>query len=280
MGVMMIFSAAPSLKDARFTHANGAVCTRSGQAVVPIIRLGDEALPGAEGGVFLLDATALHAEALLHAAQRLTERFDKVAVAADGRPVLLRAPDPDGRGVRDLVKRPELLAAFVSAALQASAQTPVSLLMPFVSTADQLACVRHTMEQTMRTLTEQDLPFDELTELGAELATPAAVLCSRALASEADLLFLAVDRLAELTLACPLATPEFSSLLQAGASALLRLIEVAVGNAHLAGRRIFLGGQLCEQEGLLPHLIAMGVDGITTTSEGYGELCRRIRSCL
>ena len=280
MGVMMIFATAPSLADARFTHASGAVCTRSGQAVVPVTLLSGEELPGAEGGVFLPDTTALHAEALLHAEQRLARYFEKVAVAADGRPLLLRAPDPDGKGVRDLAKRPDLLAAFVRAALQASAQTPVTLLFPFLDTAEQVACVRNTVEQAMRSLTEQSIPFDELTELGAELATPAAVLCSRALANEADLLYLAVDRLAELALACPLAAPEFPSLLQASSPALLRLIEVAVGNAHLAGRRIFLGGGLCLQEDLLPHLVAMGADGVATAAEGYAALCRRIRACL
>ena len=53
-----------------------------------------------------------------------------------------------------------------------------------------------------------------------------------------------------------------------------------MGNAHLAGRRIFLGGGLCLQEDLLPHLVAMGADGVATATEGYAALCRRIRACL
>ena len=237
------------------------------------------AFPTDRGGAALLDATRLCAETVLHAEERLYTLYRRTADAAQGRHLILRAPVPDSRfGIRTLLERPAFFTAHLSAALRASPHGRITLLLPFVSTSDEIAAARQLTERAMQHLSERGQPFDELVELGIELATPAAALLSRTLASETDQLFLDLDRTAALALSAPTDSPLFTDLPHGSERAILCLAEVAVGNAHLAGRRITLYGKLWEHPKLLPHLVAMGTDALAVPVARLRDARDRIRA--
>lgn len=218
----------------------------------------------------LLDAAPLHTETLLHAEERLYRAYRCAADAANGRHLILTAPVPVEKnapvGIRALIRRPALLSAYLSAALRASATARVSLLLPHVSTADEIAEVRRIAEQAMGDLMRRGLAFDELTESYISVGTPAAVILSRTLAEECDLLAVDADRLISLTVAALPDTPLYAELLQKSRKAVLSLIRLAIENAHTAHRRVAVSGTHFLSETDLQELLDLGVDALILPS--------------
>lgn len=261
--------------------------TRSGQTVELIATLTapftdaalEAAFPADGDGAALLDATGLCAETVIRAEEKLLALYLRAVKAAEGRHLYLRAPLPEGQfGMRTLLESPALLTAHLLAALRASPYGRVSLLFPAVCTVREIAAARQLTEQAMQTLLEREQIFDELVECGIELVTPAAALLSRSLAEEVDLLTVDTDRLAASALAASPASPHYEALLESSATAVLRLIEVAVGNAHLTGRRVMLYGDLLARPVFLPHLLAMGADALAAPPARLAALRDRIRA--
>jgi phosphoenolpyruvate-protein kinase (PTS system EI component) len=257
MGVIM-------LKEAARANASADEITLIAALSAP---LDQGALSSGIGGKrLLLDPSFLHAEALMHAEERLYSQFASAVKAALGQQVILSAPVPNEKnaasGIRATLQRPALMEAYLSAALRASRLGPVALLLPLVCSTAEIASARQYTETTMRRLKAQGETFDELTELYISISSPAAVMHSRRLVQEADLVILELDALISLTLGASPNARDRAALLAAGRDPLLHLVEIAVGNTHLAGRRAAIrAGSLALQQ-LLPELIAMGIDAL------------------
>lgn len=214
----------------------------------------------------LLHTEGLRAEATAAPEERFFAFYQHLAAQAEGCELILpspfvsplageRAPTLAG-GIRYLLRTPALFTAQLRAALRISATARVSLLLPFVSAPEEIVQARGLIEQTMRTLKLRGIAFDQGVRLGISIDSPTAALLSRALIDEAD--FLVVNTGSLLSHTLPAQSEELSPhLLRAGKEAMLRLCEIAIGNAHLLGRFAGVcGSALCENA-LLTHILSM-----------------------
>lgn len=228
-----------------------------------------EALKKASERMLLLDAMGSQADTLLYAEDSYFTLYQSaVKEVNDTQLFLLLSPCTSQEGIvvgssRLQIASCDLLLAQLYAALRASAKGKIALLVPSTSTVHEIDTVRQMLAQAMRRLRAQSIPFDETVSLGIVLSTPASLLLSRRLIEAVDLVMIDTDPLAELSLNLTPVSKKFDNLLGESAEAILRLIEVGVGNAHLLGRFVMLGGRLATDPRFLPHLVAMGVDGLT-----------------
>ncbi|MBQ8357448.1 MAG: hypothetical protein IJX39_06530 [Clostridia bacterium] len=227
----------------------------------------------------MIDATGLGAETVRHGEERFFHLYREAAEAARDGHLLLLCPtesDPTVYAMPRLSTSPRLILSQLCAALRASALGHVSLILPYVHTVGEIDRIRQLIDRAMRLLAGRGEPFDEAITVGILLATPASLLLSRKLLETVDFLLIDADTVTRLSVAAdPHASPE---LMNESAAAVLRLIEVGVGNAHACGRFAAVGGQMVSDHRYLPHFLAMGADALFAPAEQIPEMRRLART--
>src|SRR5512139_2603394 len=92
------------------------------------------------------------------------------------------------RAIRLCLKEPELFKPQLRAILRASAHGPVKLLIPMLTSINELRPVRQILDDVRRELTAENHRFDPNLPIGAMIEVPAAALCADSFASELDFL--------------------------------------------------------------------------------------------
>lgn len=241
-----------------------------------------EALGKATGDMALLDAAGLQADTLLYAEERFFSLYESAVKALpDTQLFLLLSPLTVQKNTLYATSLQtnasyDLLLSQLCAALRASANGKLSLLLPFVNTQKEIDIARQMIGQAMKNLRMQGIPFDETVSLGIVLGTPASLLLSRRLIEAVDLVMIDTDLLAALSLNFAPVSGDFNNLAGESAEAILRLVEAGVGNAHLLGRFVMLSGDMVADPRFLPHFLAMGPNALVVPPQKM----KSIRSAL
>lgn len=227
-----------------------------------------KSLGSASDSMALLDADGLQADTLLYAEDRFYSLYENAVKEANGAhfflllsPMALQKNAVVGTSHQTIASH-DLLLSQLYAALRASPNGKISLLLPLVHTQKEIDTVRQMIGNTMKALRTKGIPFDETISLGIVLGTPASLLLSRKLIEAVDLVMIDIDLLAKLSLNLTPVSEDFDRLLGENADAILRLTEIGIGNAHILGRFVMLSGNLATDPRFLPHFIAMGANAL------------------
>jgi phosphocarrier protein FPr len=202
-----------------------------------------------------------------------TETLREIAVALDGRPLIVRTLDAGAdkplpalpmpteanpflgvRGIRMVLERPEILERQFSAILRVAAEHPVKAMLPMVSTAQEIRAARELLEQA-RVLTAVEVPL----ELGIMVEVPAAALTAMRLAEEADFFSLGTNDLTQYTMAAERGNERLASLLTGPQPAVLKLVQATVRAAARRGRFVGVCGELAGDPASALLLVGLGV---------------------
>ncbi len=223
---------------------------------------------GAEGvGLFrteflYLDRTTSPSEEEQHQA------FVRVAQALPSRPVTLRTFDLGGdklasavatpreanpllgtRAVRLQLREPDLLLTQLRAVARASFDANLRVMVPLVSSVDELAQVRVLFERARAEITlEAGRPVPHV-PLGAMIEVPAAALLAREFAREAEFLSIGTNDLAQYTLAVDRSSRALAHLASPYHPAVLRLLAMVIDAGRALDRPVSLCGEIASE----PH---------------------------
>ena len=131
--------------------------------------------------------------------------YQRIALALQGRPLTLRTLDAGGdkllpylhppqeenpelgcRGIRLCLREERMFRTQLRAILRASAFGNVRMMLPLITSVDELRHVRALVAQCREELAREGLPCGRDLPLGVMIETPAAVVMARLLAREAD----------------------------------------------------------------------------------------------
>ena len=117
-------------------------------------------------------------------------------------------------------------------------------------------------------------------EQGVMIETPAAVMISDRLAKQVDFFSIGTNDLAQYTLALDRQNESMDDFYDPHHEAVLRMIEMTVANAHAAGKRVGICGELAADISLPGRFASMGVDELSVAPamilkirKKLGELC-------
>ena len=189
----------------------------------------------------------------------------------------LKSPPEDNpflgqRGVRLLLRYPDLLDTQLQALGQFALEHDVRILVPMVTLADEMRQVRSWLAAAIGGGREK------LPPLGAMIETPAAALSVAEITAHADFLSIGTNDLTQYTMAAGRENPLVNEYFQEDHPAVLRLLRIIVEEA---GRvPVALCGELARQLTALPALLKLGLRTLSVAPPlvpGVKESIRQIR---
>ncbi|MBI5162446.1 MAG: phosphoenolpyruvate--protein phosphotransferase [Magnetospirillum sp.] len=216
----------------------------------------------------------------------------------NGRPVTVRTLDVGGdklarslgvvpgpnpalglRAVRLCLSRPELLETQLSAMLRASAFGPLRILVPMISTVEEIRAVREIMENVARRLSRAGIKIAEpMPPLGVMIEVPGAALAADALSWHADFFAIGTNDLTQYTLAIDRADESVAHLYNPLHPAVLRLIQFSAQAALRARIPVSVCGEVAGDPRFAALLLGLGIRDLSMSATNIPVVKQRIRS--
>jgi phosphotransferase system enzyme I (PtsI) len=195
------------------------------------------------------------------------------------------------RGIRMLLKKPELLEAQFAAILRvAGAAAPqvtgqgvpagqIRILLPMVTIPEEVRQAREIYERVGRRLRRKGVPLpDKMPLLGAMIETPGAALAADAIALEADFFAIGTNDLAMYTLAVDRAEAEVAHLYDPLHPAVLRLVQFATEAALRLRMPVSVCGEMAGNPRLVPLLLGLGIRALSMNASAIPRVKQMVRS--
>jgi len=183
------------------------------------------------------------------------------------------------RGIRLLLKRPELLEEQFAAILRVSARGPVRVMLPMITIPEEVAQAREIYERVARRLRRRGEALPEkLPPLGAMIETPGAALAADAIALEADFFAIGTNDLAMYTLAVDRAETDVAHLYDPLHPAVLRLVQFAIEAALRMRMQVSVCGEMAGNPRLVPLLLGLGLRSLSMNASAIPRVKQAIRA--
>jgi phosphoenolpyruvate-protein phosphotransferase len=183
------------------------------------------------------------------------------------------------RGLRLLLRRPELFETQLAAILRASMHGPVRVLLPMVTTVSEVRAARETYERVARRLRRRgDRVPEKLPPLGIMIETPGAALSADALALEADFFAIGTNDLTAHTLAVDRGESDVAEMYDPLHPAVLRLIQFATEAALRMRMPVSLCGEMAGDPRVTPLLLGLGLRAFSMNASAVPRVKHVVRS--
>ena len=180
------------------------------------------------------------------------------------------------RAVRLSLKTPALLEAQIAAILRAGAHGPVRILVPMITSVDEIRHVRKAVDKMVRRLTRARVAIADAPPLGVMIETPGAALAADALADACDFFSLGTNDLTMYTLAIDRGDEQVAHLYDPLHPAVLRLIRFATDAAQRAGIPANLCGELAGNPRFTAMLLGFGLRDLSMAPPNVPRVKQRI----
>lgn len=205
------------------------------------------------------------------------EAYSTVVKAMQGRPVTIRTLDIgadktlDGeqtvatnpalglRAIRYCLANPELFQTQLRALLRASEHGLVRILIPMISTMEEVHAVRMALARAKNELTAQGQTQSYQVELGAMVEVPAVAIAIEPFAQSLDFLSIGTNDLIQYVMAVDRTDAEVADLYDPTHPAVLRLIAHTINRAQSYGKPVSVCGEMAGDVRLTRMLLGLGL---------------------
>lgn len=210
--------------------------------------------------------------------QEQFEAYKAAAEAMNGKPVIIRTLDVGGdkdipylglekednpflgyRAIRFCLDRSDVYDVQLRALLRASAYGDIKIMVPLVTSVDELRAVKKRVEELKSDLDKEGVKYNKNIETGVMIETPAASLIADILAKEADFFSIGTNDLVQYTMAVDRGNAKVAYLYSAYNPAVLRSLKRIIECANAEGIICGMCGEAAADPCLLPLLISFGL---------------------
>lgn len=164
------------------------------------------------------------------------------------------------RAVRYCLDNVEEYKIQLRAIIRASAFGKAKIMVPLVTTVDELRSVKKLVEEIKEDLRSEGIAFDEGIEVGCMMETASASLIADLLAKEADFFSIGTNDLTQYTMAVDRGNADVANLYSAFQPSVLRSIKNIIECANEAGIPVGMCGEAAADPLMIPLLISFGLD--------------------
>lgn len=223
------------------------------------------------------------------------EAYKKSAIIMKEKPVIIRTLDIGGdkdipymhlekeenpflgfRAVRYCLKNRELYHTQLRALLRASAYGNIKIMVPLVTSLNELTEVKEMISQIKTELDKENISYNKKIEVGVMIETPAASLIADVLAKEADFFSIGTNDLTGYTMCVDRGNKNVSYLYSPFEPAVLRSIEHIIKCAKAENTPVGMCGEAAADPMLIPLLISFGLNEYSVTPSSVLETRKNI----
>ena len=257
--------------------------TPDGRRVVLMsnVDLPDEIEPavrvGAEGVGLLRTEFLLTGRAALPTEQEQVDYFRRVSLAFPEHPVVIRSYDVGGdkfpsafrmpqeanpflgwRSIRVCLDQPEMFRAQLRAVLRAAADRRIQLLLPLITTVDEVLRTRELLQEEAEGLRRAGVRAAEALPVGVMIETPAATLIADQLAEVSDFFSIGSNDLTQYTLAIDRGNARLADRFTPYHPAILRQLDMVLAAGEAQGIPVSMCGEMASEPLSAVLLLGMG----------------------
>lgn len=182
------------------------------------------------------------------------------------------------RAIRICLTRPEVFKTQLRALYRASAYGKIAIMFPMITSVWEVREIKRICAAVRAELRAEGVQFNEETELGIMIETPAAVMVSDRLAHEVDFFSVGTNDLTQYTLAVDRQGQNLERFFDAHHTAVLRMLKIIADNAHKAGIWAGICGELASDATLTETFLAIGIDELSVSPSAVLPMRSAIRA--
>jgi phosphotransferase system enzyme I (PtsI) len=182
------------------------------------------------------------------------------------------------RSIRYCLRNQAMFRRQLRAILRASAQGPIRVMFPLVTTTGELRQARWHLNEVMEDLSDEGVAYDAGVQVGMMVEVPAAALMADTFAREVDFFSIGTNDLVQYTLAVDRTNEQVAGLFNPANPAVVRLVKDVI---RVARRRDIAVSCCGESAGELDYavlLIGLGLRTLSVTAASIPHLRRLVRS--
>ena len=180
------------------------------------------------------------------------------------------------RGVRLGLREPELLLTQLRALLEACAGRTLDVMLPMVSSLDELADARAALTAAATASRTAGAPIASDVRLGIMVEVPAVAVLADMFAPVVDFLSIGTNDLTQYTLAADRTQAALAELASPLQPAVLRLVSGVVDAARRTGRPVTVCGEAAADPVAGPILAGLGVDILSVAPTAVPGVAARL----
>ena len=163
------------------------------------------------------------------------------------------------------------------ALLRAGATGDLKIMLPMISSVDEVVETKKIIERLKKELTKENLAFNHDIEVGIMIETPAAALMAEHFAKIVDFFSIGTNDLIQYTLAIDRDNERVAYLYEPTNPAILNLIKIVVDAAKRNRIWVSVCGQMAGSPQYIPLLLGMGVHELSMVPMSLGSVRRIVR---
>jgi len=181
------------------------------------------------------------------------------------------------RGIRYLLAKPIILKNQITAILRASKLRNIKIMVPMVSSLDEILTVKKHISDISSILTNRGLDHDKKIALGTMIETPSAAMISDILVDYCDFFSIGTNDLVQYVMAADRNNNYITESYDFFHPAVIRFIDLVIHNAHQKNKKVSVCGEIASHLLATKLLIGLGVDELSVVPNSLLETKKRIR---
>ena len=169
------------------------------------------------------------------------------------------------RAIRFCLDHPDVFKTQLRAILRASAHGKVLLMYPMISGRDEMRRANAVLDECKTELRAEGKAFDEKLAVGSMIEIPSAAMTADLLAEECDFFSVGTNDLIQYLLAIDRVNDRIAHLYEPTHPSVLRTLRHIVVEAHRAGIKVSVCGEMAGDPIYTALLFGLGIDELSMT---------------